>query len=92
MTTLVPPPPLPVEPTPALAGSQFITATKKITNPSELQAFHRSAGFRSLIGYIQKLCEAAEGKANIHEGGSDVCLFIFLIPISHKTKLNLNYY
>lgn len=48
----------------------FIPAVKRITNPQELSAFHRSPAFRTLISYIQRLCEKAEGKSNIHGNGS----------------------
>lgn len=71
----------------APVARQFTAPIKRITNPTELTAFHRSNSFRSLIGYIQSLCEAAEGKINIHEGGSEVCgsySFSFRIPIFRK--------
>lgn len=57
----------------------FVVPVKRITNPTELSAFHRSPAFRSLIGYIQKLCEVAEGKQNLHGTGSEVCLFFLIL-------------
>eukprot|EP00026_Physarum_polycephalum_P012961 Phypoly_transcript_13314.p1 GENE.Phypoly_transcript_13314~~Phypoly_transcript_13314.p1 ORF type:complete len:344 (+),score=53.04 Phypoly_transcript_13314:51-1034(+) len=57
-------------PIPTHIPHAYVTPIKRITNPSELSAFHRSPTFRSLIGYIQRLCEVAEGKPNIPGDGT----------------------
>jgi hypothetical protein len=102
---------------PAIFGTPekpFVTPVKRITNPSELSAFHRyfssflppspspslsssvmfifylffvyfcrSPSFRHLIGYIQRLCEVAEGKPNHPgNGSSPVCTLLYSLPYS----------
>jgi len=42
----------------------FIEPTKRITNPQELAAFHKSPTYKAIFGFIQHLGEIAHGKSN----------------------------
>lgn len=42
----------------------YTPAVKRITTPVELQAFHTSPAYTSLMGFIKRLGEAAQGKGN----------------------------
>lgn len=50
--------------TPQAGNFAFTPAIKRITTPQELTAFHRSPAYKSLIGFIQRLGDTVQNRAN----------------------------